>query len=61
MNRFIKEQCGVMIEYVEKFKKACEFATTQDDGIISKEEMKMLNSINKASDRFVKTMQKLLE
>ena len=61
MNVHITNQCKNMITSVEIFKQGCKMAATQDDNTISREEKKLIDKINKASDNFIKDIQKLLD
>lgn len=60
MNVHIRNQCNNMITSVEIFKQGCKMAAEQDDDSISKEEKKLLDKLNKASDQFIKDIQKLM-
>jgi len=59
MNPYIKMQINNMKSMVETFEKSCTFAAKQDDGSISKEEMKVIKQISKASDAFLKELSKI--
>lgn len=59
MNPYIKMQVRNIMSMVETFDKSCEFAAKQDDGTISREEQKILNQINKASQNFLKELGKI--
>ena len=52
MNYYIDAQCKNMIAMVNTFLQACELAAKQDDGSITKEELKKLKRITKAADAF---------
>lgn len=52
MNYYIDAQCRNMIAMVNTFLQACELAAKQDDGSITKEELKKLKRITKAADAF---------
>lgn len=59
MNSYIATQCKNMIASVGVFKQACQMAAMKDDGAVSKEEQKLLNKINKLSDKYIKELEKL--
>lgn len=61
MNIYIKAQITNMIAMSELFKKSCQTAATKDDGIVGKEEEKLLKRINKATDAFIKELKKIQE
>ena len=52
MNYYIDAQCKNMVAMVNTFLQACELAAKQDDGSMSKEELKTLKRITKAADAF---------
>lgn len=52
MNYYINAQCRNMIAMVNTFLQACETAAKQDDGSMSKDELKKLKRITKAADAF---------
>ena len=52
MNYYIDAQCKNMVAMVNTFLQACELAARQDDGSITKEELKKLKRITKAADAF---------
>ena len=60
LNTFIQIQCRNMISSVEVFLKSCEMAAEKDDGKISADERKTLNAIRKASETYIKDLQRLL-
>lgn len=51
-NSFITQQCQNMITSIDLFESACQMAASKDDGIISKEEQKVLKKIKAAGDKF---------
>lgn len=59
-NRFIKAQCENMIIMINTFKQSCDLAAKQDDGSVSKEEAKDLKRINKAADRMIDTLKRIV-
>ena len=52
MNSYIEAQIFNMKSMVKVFNQSCKMAATKDDGKISKEEMKQLNKIQAAAERF---------
>lgn len=59
MNSYISAQCQSMISQVQLFKQACEMAALKNDGTIDAEERKILKKIEKASEAFVRELQRL--
>ena len=59
MNQFISDQIDNMTATAAFFKKSCKMAALEDDGIIDKEEEKLLAKINKVTDRFISDLNKL--
>lgn len=59
MNQFINDQIKNMTATAAFFKKSCEMAALARDGIIDKEEEKLLAKINKITDRFIADLNKL--
>lgn len=56
MNTYIKAQITQMQTTVKVFLQACELGALKDDGTIDRDERKMLDRINKASERFIKEL-----
>ncbi len=61
MNTFIQIQLKYMVSSVEAFMQSCKLAATKDDGIISKEEQRILRKINRASNRYNKQLNRILK
>ena len=60
MNSYISAQCKTMVQQVELFNQACKMAALKNDGTIDSDEQKVLKKIYKASDAFVRDLQKLI-
>lgn len=60
MNVFLQIQCRNMISSVDIFLKACELAAKKDDGLISNDELKVLNEIQRAAADFVLQLETLI-
>ena len=60
MNPFIKKQCKNMELSLTTFLQSCKVAALQDDGMISKEEEKLLKRLEKASEKFRAEIQKVM-
>lgn len=60
MNSYTAQQIKNMMQTIETFDHACTLACKMDDGIISKEEKKLLGKITKANNRYKKALMKLL-
>lgn len=60
MNPFIKKQCQNMELSLTTFLQSCKVAALQDDGMISKEEEKLLKRLEKASEKFRAEIQKAM-
>ncbi len=61
MNTFIQIQLKYMVSSVEAFMQSCKLAATKDDGIVSKEEQRILRKINRASNRYNKQLNRILK
>ena len=61
MNTFIRIQIRCMLSSVEAFMQSCRLAATKDDGIISKEEQRILRKINRVSNRYNKQLSRILK
>ena len=60
-NSYIKAQCRNMISVLDAFSTACELAAHEDDGAISKEELRQLRKIRAAAARFQAELQRVAE
>lgn len=58
MNNYIRAQITNMLALTASFKQACKIAALQDDGVVDKQEEKLLNAIEKAADNFTKELNK---
>ena len=56
MNPYIEQQINNMIDLQQSFKQTCKVAAMKNDGIIDKEEQKVINAINKAVDKYIKAL-----
>ena len=61
MNTFIQIQINYMVSSVEAFMRSCKLAATKDDGIVSKEERRILRKINRASNRYNRQLNRILK
>ena len=61
MNQFIKAQCRNMDSYLSAFMESCRAAALQDDGVVSKEEEKILKRLEKACEKFRSEINKVVE
>ena len=61
MNTYMKEQILNMINLTQSYENACKLAALQKDGIINKEEAKTLQKIEKATDRYIKELRKIIK
>ena len=52
MNEYIKTQCRNMSTVIAVFEQACELAAKEDDGMISRQEEKVLHRIKRAAKVF---------
>lgn len=59
MNSYMDAQCRHMIAMIDTFENACKMASTQDDGLTSKDEEKALKKITAAAERFKAELNKL--
>ena len=60
-NPYIKAQCRNMISVLDAFSTACDLAAHEDDGAISKEELRQLRKIRAAAARFQAELQREME
>ena len=51
-NPYLKAQCQNMVSALAAFSTACELAAYEDDGSLSKEELRQLRRIHAAAARF---------
>ena len=61
MNLYIREQIRSMMTVTGTFRGYCRSAALKDDGRIDKEEERTLKRIDRASDRFMKELEKIVE
>ena len=61
MNQFIKAQCRNMDSYLSAFIQSCRVAALQDDGVVSKEEERILKRLDKACEKFRSEINKVVE
>ncbi len=59
MNTYISAQILNMITMTKTFEQACELASTQNDGISSREEKKQIKKIKAATQRFCKELESI--
>ena len=59
MNRFLLIQVQNMVAVAETFKKSCEFAAIQDDGIIDKQEEIMIRRIDDATKKYLSELKSI--
>ncbi|MBO7702937.1 MAG: hypothetical protein J6S26_00720 [Solobacterium sp.] len=60
MNTYLNMQIQNMVNALDSFTTGCELAAVQDDGVISKEEAKMLKTLKKATEEYKKTLKSML-
>lgn len=60
MNEYMKHQIETMLVSIETFRTGIQLGATQDDGIIDKNEEKILKKTEKAADKFSAQLKKLL-
>lgn len=59
MNYYIKAQIAHIIAFTKSFNQSCAVAATENDGTISKSEAKTLKKIDKATQRFIKDLERI--
>lgn len=59
-NTYLETQIINQINMVESFKQSCKLASLKDDGVISKDEQKILDKIQKESDLYIKNLRKVI-
>ena len=57
-NPYLKAQCQNMVSALAAFSTACELAAYEDDGALSKEELRQLRKIRAAAARFQAELQR---
>ena len=57
-NPYLKAQCQNMVSALAAFSTACELAAYEDDGSLSKEELRQLRRIHAAAARFQAELQR---
>ena len=60
MNTYLNMQIQNMVNALDSFTTGCELAAVQDDGVIRKEEAKMLKTLKKATEEYKTTLQSML-
>ena len=60
-NPYLKAQCQNMVSALAAFSTACELAAYEDDGALSKEELRQLRKIRAAAARFQAELQREME
>jgi len=60
-NKYITAQCRQMLRSIDAFKQTLEMAALEDDGVISKEEAKVIKRLNKAADALAREIGKVCE
>ena len=60
-NPYLKAQCQNMASVLAAFSTACELAVYEDDGSLSKEELRQLRRIHAAAARFQAELQRAME
>ena len=60
-NPYLKAQCQNMVSALAAFSTACELAAYEDDGSLSKEELRQLRRIHAAAARFQAELQREME
>lgn len=59
-NTYMEMQIVNQIQMVKNFNNSCLIASSKDDGKTSKEEQKILNQIYKASEDYIKKLNKII-
>lgn len=59
-NPYIKISIANQIMVVDNFKRECELSAKKNDGIIDKEERKILKKLNKLGDKYSKELKAFL-
>ena len=59
MNQYIQAQITNMVVMAKTFNQSCQMAATKDDGIIDRQEEKLLKKINAATEKYIKELQSL--
>ena len=58
-NKYIEAQINNMMLSINTFCQSLEFLATKDDGMISKEEQKIIRQLNKASEKYKKSLEEV--
>ncbi len=61
MNTYMEMSIKACIGYLDSFTQAIRMAALKDDGTVSKDEEKMLKRLNKATDRYKRELEDLID
>lgn len=61
MKIFVESEIIKQIEMVKNFKSNLLLSALKDDGIVDKEEQKIIDKANKLSEKYVKDLKKIME
>lgn len=61
MNTYMQMSIRACIGYLDSFKQTMRLAALKDDGIITRDEEKILKRLNKATDRYERELSELIE
>ena len=59
MNPYIKLEISQMMLVAKNFSVSCRSAALKDDGTVDEKEKKVLDKISKATEKYIKTLEKL--
>lgn len=59
MNPYIKLEISQMMLVAKNFCVSCRSAALKDDGTVDEKEKKVLDKISKATEKYIKTLEKL--
>ena len=60
-NNYLEMQIMNQIQMADNFKNTCRIAFQKEDGVIDKDERKILDKLTKETDTYIKNLQKILK
>lgn len=61
MNAYMENSIKACIGYLKSFEQGMKVAAMRDDGLISKDEAKLLKRLNKLTDKYIDELEDMVE
>ena len=61
MNTYMQTSIKACIGYLKSFEQGMKVAAMRDDGLVSKDEAKLLKRLSKATDRYIDELEDMME